>query len=391
MVAAWIERMEEARAQSLLFSEDLGDAEARLQPDPDFSPIGWHLGHVAWQEERWLHRKVWGRAPLEPAFDELFDSFRSPKGDRCKRLPPLNEIRAYAAQVREHTLRLAGEGGASELLRDGWVFRFLAEHELQHAETIAIVRLLARLPLRNVSEPAPAPAGAEGWLEFPAGTFEMGSPAPLIWDNEGPPHRVELSAFRISRRPVTNREWLGFMRAGGYERREWWSTEGWAFVRERRIEAPLHWELRTEPLRCFSLRGWVPLHPDQPVAHVSWYEAEAYARYAGARLPTEAEWECAARSVGKVRGKSRVVETAPADVGFLGKVWEWTASPFAPYPNFRIGPYQGYSRPWFGEGHRVLRGGSDLTHPEVARPTFRNWLEPRIRAYPAGLRLAQSA
>lgn len=383
--------MDEARSLLRLLSEDLGDDEARYQPAPAFSPVGWHVGHVAWQEERWLHRRAWGRAPVAAAYDAIFDTFRCPKGERRRRLPPYGEIRAYAERVRELTLRQV-RGGEAPAPREAWALRFLAQHEAQHAETVGIVRLLAGRPLDRGFDDPPAAGAEAGWLEVPGGTFSMGAGSEEGCDNEGPPHPVELPAFRIARRPVTNGAWLEFMRAGGYETRALWSPAGWAYARAQGLRAPLHWDPGFT--RRFTLRGWAPLAPDHPVAHISWYEAEAYARFAGARLPSEAEWERAARLLGAVGDENlglRFGGTAPAAAGFAGNVWEWTASPFEPYPGFRPGPYRGYSQPWFGAAHRVLRGGSYLSHPGLARPTFRNWLAPRVRAYPSGLRLVQSA
>lgn len=393
-VEAYIAGMEEARAHSLRLIEDIGDAEARLQPDPEFSPIGWHLGHIAWQEERWLHRMVCDRAPLAPEYDSLFDSFRSQKKERSASLPPFEEIRDYASRVRDLSRSISFRGVDSELLDGGWVFRFLQEHECQHAETMALVRLLARLPLRLSFEQAPPTGADDGWFEFPAGSFLMGTDDISAWDNERPAHRVELPAFRLRSRPVTNGEWLEFMDAGGYEREEYWSPTGWAFIREKGIRAPLHWGPPSGSPTRFALSGWAPLALDHPVAHISCYEAEAFARFAGARLPTEAEWERAARTMESEPIADlgmRHGETSLARGDFFGKVWEWTASFFEPYPGFQPGPYRGYSQPWFGGKHRVLRGGSHLSHPTLARPSFRNWLEPHIRAYPSGLRLARSA
>lgn len=392
--------MQEARALSLRLTDDLDDARARLVADASFSPLGWHLGHVAWQEECWLHRRVWGRAPIAPEFDTLFDSFRSPKAARGARLPPVETIRAYAARVREESLRLAEKENPSGLLREGWVFRFLANHERQHAEIMGIVRLLARLPLQMEDARPDVRPAREGWLEFPEGAFTMGCDDPEGWDNERPAHRRRVAAFRIARRQVTNAEWLQFMEAGGYEDASLWSEEGWAFVRSGNIRAPLHWERDGGGAwRRFTLHGWRPLAGDHPVAHASWYEAEAFARFAGARLPTEPEWERAAGG-GERRWPSgeapeganlglRHGDTTPVGEELEGNVWEWTASAFAPYPGFRPGPYRGYSLPWFDGSHRVLRGGSHLSHPMMARTAFRNWLEPTIRAYPSGLRLAQ--
>lgn len=399
----WIEAMESARALSLRLVEDLDDAQIRLAPHPAFSPIGWHLGHVAWQEERWLHRRAWGRPAIDPELDLLFDSFRSPKGSRGERLPPLDELRAYARRVRELSLWLGEKEGSSELFEEGWVYRFLANHERQHAEVMGIGRLLARLPLSCDFEEAAAPAVEQAWIEIPAGRFFMGAADPEGWDNERPVHEQQLGAFRIAQRAVTNGEWLAFMKAGGYEDPSLWSEEGWAFARGASLHAPLFWEQdATGAWQRFSLRGLVPLSLDHPVAHISWYEAQAFARFAGARLPTEVEWERAAGGEEKRRWPSgafplsanldfRHGDTTPASALFEGNVWEWTESEFSGYPGFRPGLYRGYSQPWFDGTHRVLRGGGHLSHPMMARTAFRNWLEPSIRAYPSGLRLAKRA
>lgn len=368
--------LEEARARTLALTDDLTDEEARRQPDPAFSPIGWHLGHVAWTEEVWLHRRVMGRRPLDPALDGLFDSFRSEKGSRGRRLPPMLDIRAYAARVRGSTLSFLETPRPSPLLEGGWVLHFLCSHETQHAETIAVGRLLARLALPGASAYAASGgiAAPSGWVSLEGGEFPMGNDLPGAWDNERPVHPARVEAFLLGSRPVTNGEWICFVEAGGYGRDELWSEEGRRAREAGGISLPLFWVRKGERYLRFTLGGEVEVDPEEPVGHVSWYEAEAFARWTGARLPDEVEWEWAAR-LGRGEGR--------------GRVWEWTADPFRGYPGFAPGPYRGYSAPWFGEGHRVLRGGSHLSHPLQKRPTFRNWFVPTMRAYPTGLRLAR--
>jgi iron(II)-dependent oxidoreductase len=208
--------------------------------------------------------------------------------------------------------------------------------------------------------------GEDGWLEIPAGAFSMGAgPEGFAYDNERPRHLAQTGAFRIARRPVTNASWLRFAEGGGYERREWWSAEGWAWKEDHDLT---HHHTSVASGGAGGLQS--------PVCHVSWFEAAAFARAHDARLPTEAEWERAA------------TWSQPALEG-VGQVWEWTASPFRGYPGFVAYPYREYSEVFFGDGYRVLRGGSWATSPRVAGPTFRNWDRPQRRQIFAGLRLAQ--
>ncbi|AKU93250.1 ergothioneine biosynthesis protein EgtB [Vulgatibacter incomptus] len=406
--------LEEARRSTLRLVEGLTDAEARTQYDPAFSPLAWHLGHVAWQEERWALRHVGGQEPIDPRLDGIYDTFVSEKRSRGRRLPPLEAIRAYAARVRESSL---------ELLRHAdppahGTFRFLAGHEHQHAETMAVVRLLAGLPLDSAgfAMPAtpPAPTGP-AFVEIPAGSFVLGAQGDLhAWDNEAKAHPVELPAYRIARDPVTNADWLAFMDDGGYADDRLWDDDGRRWRNEAKAVAPLHWSRSPSGWTRRTLLGQRPVDPTHPVAHVSWHEASAFARFAGARLPTEAEWERAASWAQGAKRRWPWGEGAPPDgvnIGLTigdtspceahaaspcgaralaGNVWEWTSSFFDAYPGFTAGAYRGYSLPWFGEEHRVLRGGCHLTHPSIARTTFRNWFVPGMRAYPSGLRLAES-
>lgn len=420
---------DELRERSLRLTASLGDERLRSRLHPDFSPIGWHLGHVAWQEERWLHRRVAGKAPLRPDWEILFDSFASERSRRGELLPPKDALLAYVREVRRRSRSLlaTGVGSGHLLLRDGWVLRFLVNHERQHLETMAALLLLVPAhevpaphrdlpPLALVAAdeasdgaPEPSPSGASDWVHFPEGDFLMGTTTdPDAWDNESPAHLVHLPAFSLSRRPVTNAEWLQFMESGGYRDDRLWSPEGRAARERSGWEAPLHW-IRGADGAWFrrTLVGFQPVVPSHPVAHISWYEAQAFARFAGHRLPREAEWERAASASAEVAGRSAldgprgnlglvVGDTSPcgslpSGLGDLfGNVWEWCEDVFAPYPGFRPGPYREYSAPWFGSGYRILRGGSHLSDPAIARPTFRNWLDPKQRVYPTGLRLCSS-
>ncbi|HEY0839834.1 MAG TPA: SUMF1/EgtB/PvdO family nonheme iron enzyme [Vulgatibacter sp.] len=437
--AALASGLEESRASTWRMLEGLTEDDARLQVHPEFSPLSWHAGHVAWQEERWALRRAMGQAPVDPRLDSIYDSFSSAKHSRGARLPSLAEIRRYAAVVRERTLEALErwqEAREPELVERGWVFRFLANHERQHVETMGVIRLLDDRPLEGLPEALVSSAPAtQGFVEVTGGRFVLGADDdPEGWDNERRAHEVELPAFRIGRQPVTNGEWLEFMEAGGYRDDRLWSAAGTAWKDAVGAEAPLHWERpkrgsfgggagfgalhwqRRAPSNSGgaswtrrTLAGRRPVERSHPVAHVSFFEAEAFARWAGARLPTEAEWERAASWDAAAGVKRRwpwgddpagaatanlalrLGDTAPCadgDRGFAGGVWEWTGDRFAAFPGFTPGPYRGYSEPWFGDGHRVLRGGCHLTHPAIARSTFRNWFVPGMRAFPSGVRLA---
>jgi iron(II)-dependent oxidoreductase len=365
---------------------------------------------------------VAGAAPVAPELDAVFDSFESAKSSRGARLPARHELVDYAASTREHVLGVlerAAFDPSDPLLAGGHVFRFLANHERQHAEIVAALRLLGKLWLRG--DPAPATAGSaaeQAFVSVRGGVSTMGSgDDPDGWDNERRAHSVELSEFGLQRHPVSAGEFFEFVEGGGYADDRLWSEAGARWRRHNDIRSPLHWERGSDGswLRR-TLGGLVPLDPARPVAHVSYFEAEAFARFAGARLPTELEWEHAASwdavNQRKLRFPWGDEPTAPANVGLrhldvsargalpaaatgsgihdlAGNVWEWTASIFAPYPGFSPQPYATYSAPWFDGRHRVARGGSYATQIENARCCFRNWYLPHIRALPLGIRLAR--
>jgi len=407
---ALADALDDARRSTRRLIEGVGEDDARRQWDPAFSPLSWHAGHVAWQEEVWVLRRAFGHAPIDPRLDGVYDSFSSDKPSRGRRLPSLGEIRAYADAVRTRVLEALDRTGAArepDLVDRGWCFRFLANHERQHAETMAVIRLLAGRPLEGLPPAMSAAPRERGWIDVPGGRFVLGADDdPDGWDNERRAHEVELPRFRIAAAPVTNGEWLAFIDAGGYADDRLWSRAGIAWRRAVRAMAPLHWSRERRGWTRRTLAGSRPVDPSHPVAHVSWFEAAAFARWAGARLPTEAEWERAAAgndAGGRKRrwpwgddpaGASaanlgmRACDTTPCSTDFAGNVWEWTADAFAPYPGFTPGHYRGYSAPWFDGRHRVLRGGCHFTHAALARTTFRNWFEPGTRAFPAGLRLA---
>lgn len=419
------EELQAARAFTLHVLEGLTDGIARTSFHPELSPLGWHLGHVAWQQEIWVLRRLAGRPPIDPGLDSVYDSFRGEKSSRSRRLPELGDIHAYARRVGEAVLDVlerADLEGDDPLLGDGYVFRFLANHERQHTETMGVVALLGRLPILPYgSGPAAGGVQAEAgssWLSVPAGPFVQGGDDPDGWDNERAAHRVALPAFSIATNLVDNGSWLTFLEEGGYRNERLWSEDGWRWLKQTGVTAPLHWEEgRDGGWMRWTFRGLVPVDSRHPVAHVSWYEAEAFARWAGARLPTESEWERMAGWDGD-RGErwrwpfpGAFGDPAPANLGLrvgdtsacgafpgrspvgaadaAGNVWEWCQSTFEPYVGFVPDPYRGYSEPWFDGRHRVLRGGSWLSWPTMGRVGFRNWFEPHVRWFPSGLRLAK--
>jgi iron(II)-dependent oxidoreductase len=323
--------------------EPLDDEQLTRQVSPLQSPLVWDLAHIGYFEELWLLRNGNGRASASPEFDDLYDSFAHERAERST-LPILSptEARAYVGRVREEVI-----ARLPELARDDFLVGMVAQHELQHGETIA--QTLALAGLRGPPPHGPPQVGASGDVLVAGGPFTLGSGDPWAYDNERPEHVVELPAFRIDCALVTNAEYAEFMEAEG-------------------AAAPEHWAVSDEEPA-----------PRQPVQHVSFNDAEAYAAWAGKRLPTEAEWEKAVKTVG--------AELEHAQ----GAAWQWTSSCFDGYPGFRAFPYPEYSEVFFGKGYRVLRGGSWVTDPLVARPTFRNWDLPQRRQIFSGIRCASDA
>ena len=329
-----------ARERTEALLAPLSDEQLTHQHSPLQSPLVWDLAHIGYFEELWLLRRAADREPVSPAYDDLYDSFAHARAERGG-LPILSpeRTRAYVSEVRGAVLGLLPELPPDRVA-------MVAQHELQHGETIAQTLALAGLPLR--SPEGPPEVEASGEVIVPGGEFVLGSDDPWAYDNERPPHSVELPAFRIDRALVTNAEYAAFVAAEGGE-------------------PPPHWSRNGEPA------------PREPVLHVSFDEAEAYARWAGKRLPTEPEWEKAAKIAGDELEHAR------------GAAWQWTSSFFGGYPGFRAFPYAEYSEVFFGDDYRVLRGGSWVTDPLVARPTFRNWDLPQRRQIFSGIRCVSDA
>jgi gamma-glutamyl hercynylcysteine S-oxide synthase len=362
-LAETLAALDEARRCTLRLVAHLDDSDLERTHSPIMSPLVWDLAHIAAYEDLWLGHRHAGMELLRPDLAELYDAFETPRSQRGDaQLLDAAEARAYLEAVRERVaLALADRD-----VGDGVLTELVVRHELQHTETmrqtLALAGLLAQDDRSKIGRPLAPLAGAEGWLSFPAGAFTMGAGTEgFAYDNERPRHLARTGAFAIARRPVTNASWLHFSEGGGYERREWWSDEGWSWKEE--------YDITHHPSVAAG-------HAQAPVCHVSWFEADAFARAHDARLPTEAEWERAATS-------------EQSGVEGVGQVWEWTASHFGGYPGFTAHPYREYSEVFFGEDYMVLRGSSWATHPRVASLTFRNWDYPLRRQIFAGVRLAR--
>jgi len=406
-----LDALSETRERTLALVGGLSDDELERVHDPLMSPLVWDLGHIAAYEDLWLVHRHAGHPLLRPELAALYDAFETPRAVRGD-IPFLRRAEAleYLAEVRARAVDVLETDGPG----DGTLHELVLRHEMQHTETMLQTLALARLPgytPPGAQAPPPAPGGHTGLelVDVPGGLFPMGARAAgFAYDNERPRHTVEVAAFRIGRTPVTNATWLTFSEGGGYVRREWWSDEGWAWKEQYDITHPGGW---TDDGHEWSVAGLAPLDPDKPVVHVSWFEADAFARAHGARLPTEAEWEKAATWDQRTGTRERelhgnldqlLYSTAPVGaypagaspcgaLGMLGDVWEWTSSPFTGYPGFRAHPYREYSEVFFGSDYRVLRGGSWATRTRVATPTFRNWDLPERRQIFAGLRIARDA
>ncbi|MCS7031106.1 MAG: SUMF1/EgtB/PvdO family nonheme iron enzyme [Gloeomargarita sp. SKYG116] len=335
----------DCRQTTLALIAPLTDAQLTQQVHPEFSPIGWHVGHIAYTEAFWLLGEPLPYPELAPIF--RVDGYA--KAERSRVLPSRELLITYVQTIREKVLAILPTITAENIRIWYWVI----QHEMQHQETIAIIRALQG----NLTPQFPLIAGPHQCLQFSGGVITVGSEMIDALDNERPRHPQQIHTFAISNHPVTQAEFQEFISAGGYQDKRWWSEAGWAWVQQEKIVQPLYWRSG---------------RPHQPVCGISYYEAEAYCRFMGKRLPTELEWETAAQQ----------------GLPYQGLVWEWTNSQFAPYPGFIPYPYPGYSAAYFDGQHYVLRGGSWATHTYLKRSSFRNWYLPSIRQIFAGLRWA---
>lgn len=400
------------------------DAELTRQHSPLMSPLVWDLAHVGQQEDLWLLRggDAARQGLLPAAIESLYNAFEHPRAERVTLplLPP-GEARAFIADVRGRVLDSLDTLGRVEPDRL-FPFVMVEQHEQQHVETMLATHQLRQGPaLLGPGRPLPAGrAVAHDAVLVPGGPFVLGVDAddePWSLDNERPAHLVDLPAFRIGRVPVTNAEWQAFVDDGGYDEPRWWSERGWAHRLQAGLQRPLFWRGDGSRVRFGVVED---LPPDEPVQHVCFFEAEAYARWAGARLPTEQEWEkaCAWDPVtghrrrwpwGSTEATPALANSGgeslrPAPVGaypagasaygveqLIGDVWEWTSSDFGPWPGFRPMLYRDYSAPFFGGDYKVLRSGSWATGGQSLRPSFRNWDLPIRRQIFTGVRLAWDA
>jgi ergothioneine biosynthesis protein EgtB len=388
-----------------------------VQSMPDASPAKWHLAHTTWFFETFLLAEVSpGYRPLHPSFGYLFNSYYNAVGERLARSdrgllsrPTVAETYGYRAHVDECVLRLLDRDDFAERKDLHAVVTLGLNHEQQHQELILtdLKHAFSRNPLRPAYQARgpneEAPAGPLRWLVFSGGTRWIGHEGDgFAYDIETPRHRVFLEPFRLASRLVTNGEFRAFMDDGGYERPDLWLSDGWAARQMRGWDAPLYWEKHGGQWRAFTLNGMQAVRDADPVCHVSFYEADAFARWAGARLPTEAEWETAAQScplAGPFLESDRLHPEAGGDANadgrpaqMFGEAWQWTASPFVAYPGFRplpgaLGEYNAK----FTCNQIVLRGGSRATPLSHFRRSYRNFFPPEARWQFSGIRLAKDA
>ncbi|MFB2938844.1 ergothioneine biosynthesis protein EgtB [Aerosakkonemataceae cyanobacterium BLCC-F154] len=399
--------MENCRAGTLALFTSVDRETFCCQAHPEFSPIGWHLGHIGYTEALWLLEKCAGKPPQFKQYHPLLTADGLPKKERVF-LPSIAEIYSYLETIRNQVFAYLEIAPLEEQER---LWRFILQHESQHTEIISFVLQLQRLknPISHqyfATDKEQMTDDKTEMIEIPAGEFEMGNDSLDALDNERPVRRVYLDKYWIDRYPVTIKQYRQFINVGGYKNSEFWSPEGWQWLQENGITQPLYWREETT-------------QENHPVCGVSWYEADAYARFVGKRLPTEAEWEKAASwdaqnecrrtypwgeiepnsqlcNHNNIHQQTTAINTYPngqsayglRDV--LGNVWEWTSTWFDGYPGFEFFPYRGYSQVYFDGKHRVLKGGSWATRPWGLRCSFRNWYYPSVRQIIAGFRCASS-
>ena len=422
VASPWVERYRRSRARTVALTEHLSPEDCALQSMPDASPAKWHLAHTTWFFETFVVTpRDPGYRPCDPAYRVLFNSYYNGIGEQHPRAerglvsrPSLAEVLAYRAHVddamRAHCDAAQDDATLAALIEIG------LNHEEQHQELIVtdLLHLFSRNPAHPVlfsGDEPPRPSAPLTWLGCPPGIAHIGhAGSGFAFDNEGPRHRVWLEPFELASRPVSNAEFIAFIDDGGYRRPELWLSLGWDAVTSRGWTAPLYWQRVGGSWHAFGPHGMTDVDPHAPVRHISLFEADAYARWADARLPTEFEWEVVAgrsaeggaRVAVATAARSPVAATdgllAPRPVAgaradcAIGDVWEWTSSSYAPYPGYRprpgaIGEYNGK----FMCSQYVLRGASVATAPLHSRVTYRNFFPPDARWQFAGVRLARDA
>jgi iron(II)-dependent oxidoreductase len=423
------EKLTEARQRTRWLLGKVSDENLAAQHDPIMSPLIWDYGHIGNYEELWLLKRAFGRGLSDRELYDIYDASLTPRSERPA-LAMLDRPSAdrYLDAVREAALEALSKAdlsGDDPLLAGGFVYHMILQHEYQHNETMLQTLQLMKgkgyKPEAMVELPPGNPSDEE-MVHVPGGPFVMGTDD-RAWalDNERGAHEVEVPGFYLDKTPVTNRRYLRFVEDGGYQKRELWDPEGWEWIREEGISEPKHWYQRGPHSWWTQRFGFdEPLSMDAPVVHVSFYEADAYARWAGKRLPTEAEWEKAASwdpktetkrlypwgeepptpqraNLDQLAFKPAEVGAYPAGsnaygaLGMIGDVWEWTMSEFSAYTGFEAFPYPEYSEIFFDESYMVLRGGSWATRPGAIRSTFRNWDFPIRRQLFVGFRCARDA
>ena len=410
-----LERYQAVRARSMALCEPLAVEDMVIQAMADTSPPKWHLAHTSWFFETFLLKPhLPGYQEFHPGFAFLFNSYYEQVGPFFPRpqrgllsRPTVAEVLAYRQHVDEAMARLLTRVEPARLAELQGVLLVGLNHEQQHQELLLmdVKYNLSINPLYPAYTQAPPPSpraalqeGLNSSISHPGGVCVIGDDglAGFAYDNEGPRHKVLLEPFRLARRLVTCGEYLAFIEAGGYRDPTLWMSDGWAHVQRHGWTAPLYWVQSAEGWQVFTLHGLRPLDLQAPVGHLSWYEADALARFAGQRLPTEAEWEVAVVA-GNARQElaathSEYFEPHAGGMQFFGALWQWTASPYVPYPRYRpvagaLGEYNGK----FMAGQMVLRGSACITPPAHARATYRNFFPPQARWMYGGVRLAQDA
>ena len=416
----------DARERTFELVADLSDEQLMGPRLEIVNPLLWEVGHLAWFQSRWVLRHACGQQPVRPDEDQLYDSIAIGHDSRWDLpLPARCETLAYGRQVRDRVLRRVERGDLDDELTYHLVYTTL--HEDMHAEAFTYTRQTLGYPAPGLSIVGEREAGLEdsgplkGDAEIAGGRFSLGSEPEesFVFDNEKWAHRVEVGPFAMARAAVTQEEFAAFVDDGGYGLRQWWSREGWRWRQSAGAEHPLYWKRLSKGRwlrRHFD--QWVGLEPHLPAIHVNWYEAEAYCRWAGRRLPSEAEWEMAAASAPAVQGRTQPKRRFPwgeegpsagranldwkamgcvdvgafpaGDSGFgcrqmIGNLWEWTSSTFLPYPGFTADPYREYSEPWFGT-RKVMRGGCWATRSRLIRSNYRNFQTPDRRDILVGFR-----